>query len=85
MSTSQVSEIFDPEAALRGRETFMALREMDPEVFVVVVSGYWDDALENELRAHGVCGFVQKPYDASALHRAIQRAHSEGSSPAPSA
>jgi len=47
---------------------------MDPQAPVVFVSGYWDGALERELRNMGALGFVQKPYEAATLRDAIVQA-----------
>lgn len=59
---------------MTGDQAFKGLKEMDPAVPVVFVSGYWDRDLERELRSMGALGFVQKPYEAATLRDAIVQA-----------
>jgi two-component system cell cycle sensor histidine kinase/response regulator CckA len=54
-----------------GRETYLALRECDPRVAVLLTTGF---ALNEEAQAIldlGVRGFIAKPYDVQALSEAI--------------
>ncbi len=56
-----------------GRETYLAMRERDASVPVLLVSGY---ALNDEAQAIldlGVRGFLAKPHDAAALSEAVAR------------
>ena len=59
---------------MTGDQAFKELKAMDPQAPVVFVSGYWDGALERELRGMGALGFVQKPYEAATLRDAIVQA-----------
>ncbi len=59
---------------MTGDKAFKELKDIDPEVPVVFVSGYWDRDLERELRSMGALGFVQKPYEAATLRDAIVQA-----------
>jgi len=59
---------------MTGDQAFKELKAMDPQAPVVFVSGYWDGALERELRSMGALGFVQKPYEAATLRDAIVQA-----------
>ncbi len=59
---------------MTGDHAFKELKAMDPQAPVVFVSGYWDGALERELRGMGALGFVQKPYEAATLRDAIVQA-----------
>jgi CheY-like chemotaxis protein len=59
---------------MTGDQAFKELKAMDPQAPVVFVSGYWDGALERELRSLGALGFVQKPYEAATLRDAIVQA-----------
>jgi len=63
---------------VNGEESFRMLKEYDPEVKVLFVSGYWDDARENSLREMGGLGFLPKPYDASRLRVLVNRVLSGG-------
>jgi two-component system cell cycle sensor histidine kinase/response regulator CckA len=59
---------------MTGDQAFRELKRIDPQAPVVFVSGYWDTALERELREGGALGFVQKPYEAATLRDAIVQA-----------
>jgi PAS domain S-box-containing protein len=47
---------------LDGSKTFRRLKEINPDVRVVLASGYSEDALANELTTEGAAGFLQKPF-----------------------
>ena len=51
-----------------GADAFVRLREIDPDVAVLVASGYVEDDKKTALFSDvGVGGFLQKPYTASEL------------------
>src|SRR5512146_1552578 len=52
-----------------GREVFRRIRAINPEVKVVVSSGYSHDRDADELLEQGASGFVQKPYRIAELIR----------------
>ena len=60
---------------MSGRETYLALREIYPEVKVLLSSGFRQDERVEEVLSLGVRGFVQKPYAlremAAAIHQVI--------------
>ena len=58
-----------------GRETFHALREMDPSVRVLISSGFTAEGGAQELLDEGAAGFLQKPFDLEQLSDAIHDAH----------
>jgi two-component system, cell cycle sensor histidine kinase and response regulator CckA len=67
-----------PEMA--GRETYHTLRDMNPDVKVLLASGYSQDKVAIELLQKGVLGFIQKPFRRQELSRVIDdtlRNHSE--------
>ncbi|MBU4404529.1 MAG: response regulator [Candidatus Aminicenantes bacterium] len=45
-----------------GRETFLKLQEINPQVRVLFSTGYSQNDTVNEILALGVRGFIQKPY-----------------------
>jgi len=45
-----------------GRETFLKLKEINPQVRVLFSTGYSQNEKVNEILALGVRGFIQKPY-----------------------
>jgi CheY-like chemotaxis protein len=52
---------------MSGRETFQALRAINPDVRVLLASGYALDEETQLMLAEGVADFLQKPYAASTL------------------
>jgi Signal transduction histidine kinase len=61
-----------------GREAMAELRRIDPAVRAIVSSGYSNDAVLSDFRAHGFCGMVPKPYEASKLAKAVSEAVAQG-------
>ncbi|MCL6635016.1 MAG: response regulator, partial [Peptococcaceae bacterium] len=59
---------------LSGRETMAALKEIDPGAVVLLSSGYSLNGIGKDLLAAGAAGFVQKPYRALDLARAVRQA-----------
>ncbi len=47
---------------MNGREVFKRLKEINPEVKIIVSSGYSHDRDADDLIKQGAAGFVQKPY-----------------------
>jgi CheY-like chemotaxis protein len=56
---------------LSGRETLRTLRNTDPNVRVLLVSGYVDEDRTDELLAEGAVGFLRKPFTLDTLRRAV--------------
>ncbi len=54
-----------------GRETIRRLREIDPNVRAIVSSGYSNDAVISDFRAHGFVAMVAKPYRMEDLAKAL--------------
>ena len=52
---------------MNGRETFKAIREINPSLKVLLASGYSIDGQAEELIAEGCNGFIQKPFTSSSL------------------
>jgi hypothetical protein len=57
-----------------GEQAFDQLREIEPTVRVLFVTGHSDDAREKRLRARGAIGFVHKPCRAETLLEEVERA-----------
>jgi two-component system, cell cycle sensor histidine kinase and response regulator CckA len=57
--------------SMDGRETFERLKELDPEVKVLVTSGYSLDGEAQKMLDAGALGFIQKPYRIDALSQKI--------------
>ena len=47
---------------LNGKDTFMKMREIDPNVKVIFSSGFSHDGRINDLLKMGAIAFLQKPY-----------------------
>jgi len=56
-----------------GSDVFRAIREIDPDARVIVVSGYSPEGRFEELKTAGVEFFVQKPYSTAELCSAIRK------------
>ncbi|MCP4714687.1 MAG: response regulator, partial [Deltaproteobacteria bacterium] len=54
-----------------GKETYIAIKEIDPSVKVLLVSGFKQDERVEDLLKLGVDGFVQKPYSLEDLSSAL--------------
>jgi len=50
-----------------GRETFLELKKLNPEVKTLLSTGYGENGKAKEILGIGVMGFVQKPYDVASL------------------
>ncbi len=69
---------------MNGKDVFFALREMDPDVRVLLSSGFARDGIASEILGEPeIMGFVQKPYRRPELLAALARALGEtGTDPA---
>lgn len=56
-----------------GRETYHALKAIDPSVKVVISTGYGHNEAVQALLDEGVAGFVSKPYTLHALTKVLTR------------
>jgi len=59
---------------MNGRDALARLREMAPEVKVLVTSGHQGDQEVRDVMALGACGFIGKPYRLDGMGRAIREA-----------
>ncbi len=66
---------------MSGEATFDALRAIEPELRVLVWSGYGAEQDVNSMLKRGAVGFVQKPYRVAELSRAIADALATPASP----
>ncbi len=57
---------------MSGASTFDAIREISPAIKVLLASGYSVDGHAQELLRRGCNGFIQKPFDATALCEKIR-------------
>jgi two-component system, cell cycle sensor histidine kinase and response regulator CckA len=59
---------------MAGRETFFALKEMNPEVRVLLISGFSQDHRTAEIMQAGALEFIQKPVTLASLSKAVSAA-----------
>ncbi len=64
-----------------GEETFRELRRLNPEVRVMMSSGYNEHEISERLSGKGMTGFIQKPYDLHTLRECLRRFSGNGKNP----
>jgi len=57
---------------ITGSETYDALKKVDPDVKVLLSSGYSIDGQAEEILGRGCDGFIQKPFTMERLSKTIQ-------------
>lgn len=58
---------------LDGEEAFREMRRIDPEVKVIMTSGYNEQEVTQKFVGKQLAGFLQKPYTLSALGQAVRK------------
>jgi len=56
---------------MSGADCFSALRRLQPDLTVLLCTGYDRNHAVQELLDQGVAGFIQKPYDLNELSQAV--------------
>jgi CheY-like chemotaxis protein len=56
---------------MKGGEVFDRLKEINPEVKVLLSSGYSIDGEASKILERGCSGFIQKPFDMNQLSQSI--------------
>jgi DNA-binding NarL/FixJ family response regulator len=59
---------------LDGQETFQELVRLDPDVRVVMSSGFTEQEITSRFAGQGLVGFVPKPYSLDVLRERLQAA-----------
>ncbi|MFW6303522.1 MAG: response regulator, partial [Candidatus Sumerlaeota bacterium] len=49
---------------MSGRETYDALRDLRPDVPILLISGYSENDARDEFAGCDICGFLQKPFNS---------------------
>jgi len=62
---------------LNGFQTLRKLREIEPDLPILICTGYSDRKAAESLVNEGADGFVNKPYDIETLAKQIAKLHSE--------
>ena len=55
-----------------GEQTFRELRQLRPDVGVVLMSGYNEQEATRHFIGRGLAAFIQKPFDVTALRRTMR-------------
>ncbi len=58
---------------MNGEEAFREFRRIDPDVKVIICSGYNEQEVSQQFVGKGLAGFLKKPYQFSELQKAIQK------------
>jgi DNA-binding NtrC family response regulator len=66
--------ILDMVMPYNGGHTFEKLKKLNPDLKIIVISGYTKDYGISDLEKQGCMGFLQKPFDAKALSQKIMDA-----------
>jgi PAS domain S-box-containing protein len=79
-SAKEAGELFDVvivdltiPGGMGGKEAIKMLLEIDPEVKVIVSSGYYNDPVISDFEKYGFSGFIAKPYRTRELIDVLQR------------
>ncbi len=56
-----------------GRETYLKIKELNPDVRAFFATGYGVDDIIDELVSMGACGIIRKPYEILTLENEIRR------------
>ena len=56
---------------MSGRKTYRELKKINPEVKVLLMSGFSRDGKASEILSEGVLGFIQKPFKQHILSNLI--------------
>ncbi len=59
---------------LGGRETFLKMKALNPDVKAVLSTGFSENAKARQILRDGVIGFIQKPYRVNALLSKVRQA-----------
>ena len=63
---------------MRGRDTFIALRRINPRIKALLSSGYPINGEARNILDEGVVGFLQKPFRIAALSQMVAQALGSG-------
>jgi two-component system cell cycle sensor histidine kinase/response regulator CckA len=58
---------------MSGKEVFQKLRRLDPNVCVILSSGYTEEDVMAQFKGEGPAGFIQKPYRLQTLRKKMKK------------
>jgi len=56
-----------------GEQTFVELKKLDPNVHVILSSGYGENSIAVRFSNRGIAGFIHKPYQLAELKAVLQK------------
>ena len=56
-----------------GVTVFQKLREINPDIKVLLASGYSKEEVSERFRGLGLSGFIQKPFNMNSLSNEVKR------------
>jgi PAS domain S-box-containing protein len=62
---------------MNGKETFLEMKKINPNVKAILSTGYTKDEMVREALDHGIAGFIQKPYRVEELSQVLAAALQE--------
>lgn len=62
---------------LDGEQTFREMRQIKPDVKVIMSSGYNEQEVTQRFAGKGLAGFIQKPYKLSMLKETVRMVEQE--------
>ncbi len=68
---------------LGGRDCFLRIKAMNPEVRAVLSTGFSMDGAVQEIMKEGITGFIQKPFRLEQLSHVVAKALERGPGPGP--
>ncbi len=57
---------------MNGRDCFIRLKAVNPELPIIILSGFCDDNDKKELLSKGCIGFIKKPYSIVTLRQMVE-------------
>ena len=61
-----------------GEETFRAIRQISPDVRVILSSGYSEETATGRFAGLGLAGFIQKPYQLDTMIATLRQSVTGG-------
>ncbi|MEW6711629.1 MAG: response regulator, partial [Candidatus Riflebacteria bacterium] len=58
---------------MNGKECYLKLRQLCPDVRIILASGFSKEEDLTELKENGLCGFLQKPYGTNELSQLVKK------------
>lgn len=58
---------------MNGRECFEQIIKLNPQAKVILASGFAKEEDLHQMKKHGLCGFIHKPYSVSELSQLLQK------------